>query len=71
MGTSTDLAKADEGRHVQAHRAKVAIPFLARRVELADAGDDVVENDQGIRDRGGVPSIAYNPRHEALSPEAL
>jgi hypothetical protein len=71
VGTSTYPANAYEGRHFQAHRAKVAIPFLARQVELADAGDDVVENDRGIRDQGGIPIIAYNPRHEDLSPEAL
>jgi hypothetical protein len=38
---------------------------------LADAGYDAVENYQGIRRRGGIPIIAYNPRHEDLSPEAL
>jgi hypothetical protein len=71
VGTSTYPANAYEGHHFQAHRAKVAIPFLAQQVELADAGYDVVENYQGIRGRGGIPIIAYNPRREDLSPEAL
>lgn len=71
MGTSTYPANAYEGRHFQEHRAKVAIPFLAQQVELADAGYDVVENYQGIRGRGGIPIIADNPRREDLSPKAL
>jgi len=71
VGTSTYPANASEGRHFQAHRAKVAIPFRTQQVELADAGYDVVENYQSIRDRGGLPIIAYNPRREDLSPEAL
>ena len=71
VGTSTYPANAPEGSHFQAHRAKVAIPFRAQQVELADAGYDVVENYRGIRGRGGIPIIAYNPRREDLSPEAL
>jgi len=71
VGTSTYPANAYEGRQFQVHRAKVAIPCLARQVELADAGYDVLEHYQGIRARGGIPIIAYNPRHENLSPEAL
>jgi hypothetical protein len=71
VGISTYPADAREGRHFEAHRAKVAIPFLDQQVELADAGYDLVENYQSIRGRGGVPIIAYNPRHEDLSPEAL
>jgi hypothetical protein len=71
VGTSTYPANASEGGHYQEHRAKVAIPFRPQQVELADAGYDMVENYQGIRSRGGVPLIAYNPRNEDLSPEAL
>jgi hypothetical protein len=71
VGPSTYPANAHEGGHFQAHRAKVAIPFLAQQVELADAGDDVVENYQGSRGRGGIPILAYHPRHEDCSPEAL
>jgi hypothetical protein len=71
VGTSTYPANAHEGRQFQEHRAQVAIPFLAQQIELADAGYDVVENYHGIRGRGGIPIIAYNPRHEDLSPEAL
>jgi hypothetical protein len=71
VGSSTYPANAAEGRHFPEHRAKVAIPFLPRQVELADAGYDVVENYQDIRGRGGIPIIAYNPRREDLSPEAL
>jgi hypothetical protein len=71
VGTSTYPANVHEGSHFQAHRAKVAIPCLAQQVELADAGYDVVGNYHGIRGRGGIPIIAYNPRHENLSPEAL
>lgn len=71
VGTSTYPANVAEGRHFPEHRAKVAIPFLSQQVELADAGYDVVENYQSIRGRGGIPIIAYNPRRENLSPEAL
>ena len=71
VGNSTYPANVHEGSHFQEHRAKVAIPFLAQQVELADAGYDMVENYQGIRGRGGIPIIAYNPRREDLSPEAL
>jgi len=71
VGTSTDPAHVAEGSHVQAHRAKLALPFRPQQVELADAGDDVVDHDQGIRDRGGIPSLASHPRHEDLSPEGL
>ena len=71
VGTSTYPANASEGSRYREHRAKVAIPFRPQQVELADAGYDLVENYQGIRSRGGIPIIAYNPRHEGLSPEAL
>jgi len=71
VGTSTYPANVYEGSHFQAHRAKVAIPFRDQQVELTDAGYDVVENYQSIRGRGGIPIIAYNPRREDLSPEAL
>lgn len=71
VGTSTYTANVAEGSHFQAHRAKLAIPFRPQQVELADAGYDVVDNYQRIRDREGIPIIAYNPRHEDLSPEAL
>ena len=71
VGTSTYPANAYEGSHFQAHRSKVAIPFRDQQIELTDAGDAVVENDQSIRGRGGLPIIAYNPRREDLSPEAL
>ena len=50
VGTSTYPANVHEGSHFQEHRAKVAIPFRAQQVELADAGYDVVENYQ--RDTG-------------------
>ena len=71
VGTSTYPANAAEGSHFQAHRAKVALPFRSQQVELADAGYDGVDNYQRIRDRGGSPIIAYNPRNENLSPQAL
>jgi hypothetical protein len=71
VGTSTYPANAAEGTHVLEPRAKVAIPFRSQQVELADAADDVVENDHGIRSWGGIPLIAYHPRHEDHSPEAL
>lgn len=71
VGNSTYPANAHEGSHCQEHRAKVAIPFRDQQVELADAGYDAVENYLGIRSRGGIPIIAYNPRREDLSPEAL
>jgi hypothetical protein len=71
VGTSTYPANAAEGSHFQAHRAKVAIPCRSQQVELADAGYDLVDNYQRIRDRGGIPIIAYNPRNENLSPQAL
>ena len=71
VGTSTYPAHASEGRHFPPHRAKVAIPFRPQPVELADAGYDMVENYHGIRSQGGIPIIAYHPRHEDLSPEAL
>jgi hypothetical protein len=31
----------------------------------------MVEHDQGLRGRGGMPSIADHPRREDLAPEAL
>lgn len=71
VGPSTSPANASEGSHYQAQRAKVAIPFRSQQIELADAGYDLGENDQGIRSRGGLPIIAYHPRNEDLSPEAL
>jgi hypothetical protein len=71
VGTSTYPANAAEGSHYQEHRAKVALPFRPQQVELADAGHDLGENYQGIRSRGGIPIIAYHPRNEDLSPEAL
>jgi hypothetical protein len=71
VGTSTYPANVAEGSHFLEHRAKVAIPFRSQQVELADAGYDLMENYQGIRERGGVPIIAYNPRREDLSLEAL
>jgi hypothetical protein len=71
VGTSTYPANAHEGLHFQAHRAKVAMPFRSQQVELADAGYDVLEHYRGIRSRGGIPIIAYHPRHEDCSPEAL
>lgn len=71
VGTSTYPANAHEGSHFQEHRSKVALPFLAQQIELADAGYDIVENYQEIRGRGGIPIIAYNPRREDHSPEAL
>jgi hypothetical protein len=71
VGNSTYPANVHEGSHFPEHRAKVAIPFRPQQVELTDAGYDVVENYQGIRGRGGIPIIAYNPRREDLSPEAL
>lgn len=71
VGHSTYPANAPEGRHFQEHRAKIALPLPSHQVELADAGYDLVENYQGIRGRGGIPIIAYNPRHEDLSPAAL
>lgn len=71
MGISTDPADAHEGRHFPEHRAKVAIPFLDPQVEVAAAGDDLGEHYRGIRSRGGVPIMAYHPRHENLSPAAL
>jgi hypothetical protein len=71
VGHSTYPANASEGSHFQAHRAKVAIPFLTQHVELADAGYDVVENYHSIRGWGGIPIIAYNPRREDLSAAAL
>jgi hypothetical protein len=71
VGTSTYPANGSEGSHFPTHRAKLAIPFRPQQVELADAGDDVGENYHGIRGRGGIPIIAYNPRREDRSPEAL
>lgn len=71
MGLSTSPADAQEGSHFLEHRAKVAIPFLDPQVELADAGDDLVEHYHGIRGRGGVPISADHPRREDRSPEAL
>ena len=71
VGTSTYPANVAEGSHFQAHRATRAIPFRPQQVELADAGDDVVDHDQGIRDRQGIPIIASHPRHEDRSPEGL
>ena len=71
VGTSTYPANASEGSHFPEHRAKVAVPFLPRQVEVADAGYDSSANYQGTRERGGIPIIAYNPRHEDRSPEAL
>ena len=71
VGTSTYPANVSEGSRFPTHRAKLAIPFRSQQVELVDAGYDVVENYQAIRGRGGIPIIAYNPRREALSPEAL
>ena len=71
VGTSTYPANVAEGSHFQAHRAKLAIPFRPQQVELADAGYDVVDNYQGIRDRQGIPIIASHPRHEDLAPEGL
>jgi hypothetical protein len=71
VGTSTYPANVHEGSHFEEHRAKVAIPFQSQQIELADAGYDVLENYQGTRGRGGIPIIAYNPRHEDRSPEAL
>jgi hypothetical protein len=49
VGTSTYPAHVSEGSHFLEHRAKLAIPFRAQQVELADAGYDVVENYQAIR----------------------
>ena len=71
MGNSTYPANVHEGSHFPEHRAKVAVPFRSQQVELADSGYDAVENYQGIRGRGGIPIIAYNPRREDISPEAL
>ena len=71
MGTATYPADAHEGRHFQEHRAHVAIPCRPQQIELADAGYDVAEHYQSIRSRGGIPIIAYNPRREDRSPEAL
>jgi len=71
VGTSTYPANASEGSHFLEHRAKVALPCQPHQVELADASYDAVENYHGIRGRGGLPVIAYNPRREDLSPEAL
>ncbi|MGH8057989.1 MAG: hypothetical protein ACREOH_12250 [Candidatus Entotheonellia bacterium] len=70
VGPSTYPATAAEGRHFPEHRAKVAIPFRAQQIELADAGDDAVEHDHRIRGRAGIPLSASNPRREDLSPEA-
>jgi hypothetical protein len=71
VGTSTYPAHVAEGSRFLEHRTKVAIPFRPQQIELADAGYDMVDNDQGIRDREGIPIIAYHPRHEDRSPEAL
>jgi hypothetical protein len=71
VGTSTYPANVPGGTHFPEHRAKVAIPCRSQQIELADAAYDAVENYRGIRDWGGIPIIAYHPRREDLSPEAL
>jgi len=71
LGNSTYAANADEGGLFQAHRAKVALPVLPQQVQLADARDDTIDNDQERRHQGGIPIIGYHCRNEHLSPEAL
>ena len=68
---STDAAHTDEGMHFQAHRAKIGIPIVLGQMQLGDAAYDVTANYQWIRGQGGIPIIAYNPRNENLTPEAL
>jgi hypothetical protein len=71
LGNSTYPANTDEGTHFIEHRTSLALPVLPGQVQLGDAGDDVIANYQWIRDQGGVPVIAYNPRNEHLDSESL
>ena len=71
VGTSTSPATAAEGRHFPEPRAKVAVPFLPRQVDVADAGYDASAHYHGTRARGGLPILADHPRHDDRSPEAL
>jgi hypothetical protein len=46
-------------------------PTAHSKTVLADAKHHVLENYSYVRDNDQIPFIAYNPRNEDLSPEAL
>ena len=71
VGNSTYPAHANEGNHFTGHRAKVALPWLPGQVQVLDGSYDQSQVYQEIRQHRGIPIIAYNPRNEDLSPEAL
>ena len=71
VGNSTYPANANEGNHFEEHRSQVPIPFLPGQVQLLDGAYDQGPVYQKVRQNGGVPIIAYNPRNENRSPEAF
>jgi len=68
---STYPANVNEGNCFKEHRSKVPLPSLPGRVDVLDGAYDQGPIYQGVRQNGGTPIIAYNPRNEKLSPEAL
>ena len=68
---STYPANANEGNCFHEHRSKVPLPRLPERVEALDGAYDQTPIYQEARQTQGIPIIAYNPRNEKRSPEAL
>jgi len=71
VGNSTYPANTNEGNRFNEHRSKVSLPLLPERVEVLDGAYDQTPIYQEVRRTQGIPLIAYNPRNEKLSPEAL
>jgi hypothetical protein len=71
IGNSTYPANANEGNNFFDHRSKLGIPFVPGQINPLDSGYDQTQIYRGIRQNKGIPVIAYNPRRENLSEEAL
>lgn len=52
-------------------RSKEHHPKTHPKITLTDAKHDILENYSYLRKNDQIPIIAYNPRNEDLSPEAL
>jgi hypothetical protein len=62
VGNSTSPANANEGTEFIAHRSKLAVPVQPGQVQLGDAANDIIANDEWLHDRGAIAVFDYNRR---------
>jgi len=71
VGNLTVPAVVKEGSVFPQHRSALPVPFLPGQVQTGDAAYDQENIYRQVIGNGGIPIIAYNPRNENLSDEAL